>query len=303
LTNALKFVDELVLTIFEEAEFQSTMEVTLFPKRYIHKILFKLTNENKDDSILFDSVPFYWYNHGPFSETVAKSLDKLLELNILHIHETDDDSKFYTLKKKVKNLNQIEDYKDYISSLIKKFGVLESDKLVMDVYYKDKPYDFIPAYKKEFLEPIEKKLKVINNEEDFYDIISLSNLIDNCYNCEEKLPFEPIYKGFNEQFSIFSSILDKLYEEIDFNRFIITFNAIDEFWYTFAQALRITQHHDFYSNKLDRWTSFYYRKLKESKGTIKNLKEVERTTRHSKLKFTTSSSEILLSTVGKYISD
>jgi len=117
--------------------------------------------------------------------------------------------------------------------------------------------------------------------------------MDTCYDCEEKLPFEPIYRGFNEQFSIFSSILDKLYEEIDFNRFIITFKAIDDFWYTFAQALRVTKHHD-----------FYYNKLKDSKSTIKNLKDLERNIRHSKeLKFFNSSSEILLSTVGKYISE
>jgi hypothetical protein len=301
LTNALKFVDELILTIFKEAEFQSTVDITLFPKRYIHKILFKLTTENKDDKILFDSVPFYWYNHGPFSEIVAKSLDYLVELQILEI---DKNSKFYILKKNNNNLNQIGDYEDFIHSLIKNFSVFESEKLVMDVYYKDSPYDFIPTYKKEFLEPIEKKLNVITNEKDFQEIISLSNLMDTCYDCEEKLPFEPIYRGFNEQFSIFSSILDKLYEEIDFNRFIITFKAIDDFWYTFAQALRVTKHHDFYNNKLDNWKGLYYNKLKDSKSTIKNLKDLERNIRHSKeLKFFNSSSEILLSTVGKYISE
>jgi hypothetical protein len=300
LTTTLNFVDELIITIFEEVESQSTLDVTFLPKRYIQKILFKLTNENREDEVLFDSVPFYWYNHGPFSEIIAHRLDNLVNRHILDV---DNKSKFYILKKNDIQLNQVEEYEDFIQYLIRNFSVFDSENLVMDVYYNDSPYDFIPTYKKEFLEPIEKKLKIIDNEDDFYEIISLDDLINICYNCEEKLPYESIYRGYNEQFSIFSTVLDKLYNEIDFNTFNITYNAIDEFWYTFAQALRVTQHHEFYNNKLERWKGYYYDKLKESRTTIKKLKELKRSNHSSKLKLSKASSEMLLSTVGKYISD
>lgn len=297
--NLFNLADELVLAIFNEVQSQYGTRVTV-PKRYVHKILFRLREDFPEDRVLFESAPFYWYNYGPFSELIAKSIDNLLEAEIIGI-----ESEFYILTRPIEELELVADYEEDIHSLVNDYSVYDNERLVKDVYYKSAPFDFIPIYKKEILDPIDRHFSEINTQ-NFDHYFSPDQIIDKCYECESKLPFEPIFRGFNEQFSILSMILDNLYEEFVFDYFPITFDAIKLFWYTFAKALRVVTHEDFdlYNRSETRWTNSYFEKLTESRNKLKNLKELESSKIVTKdIEVSESAQKVLLSTVGRYISD
>jgi len=303
----LKLTDELILSLFKEMDYQSDsyQYTPTVPRTFIHKLLFKLQTNFADDKDLMNSIPYYWYNHGPYSEIVQEELDNLVRLGILELVESSVNS-YYVLKKENFKLELIKDYENDISSLLKKYSVFDLNKLVNDVYYNYAPYEFVPLYKREVLEPLKTDMKNVTNDDEFHEKINLDGLVELLYDCESELPFDKIFSQYSEFFSNFTSILDNLYDEIDLNTFNQTFSVIDKAWYTFAKALRVVKHDNFilYKRKEMQWRDQYWNTLGETRGKMQNLAKIERSSHtRSNLKYSPTARKILVSTVGKYISD
>lgn len=305
--TSLNLTDELILSIFKEMDdlSDSNQYTPTVPKTFIHKLLFKLQTNFYDDAVLMNSIPYYWYNHGPYSEIIQDELDNLVRLGFLELVQSSENS-YYVLKEENFKLEQSNDYKEDISRLLKKYSVFDLNALIDDVYYDFAPYRFVTLYKREILEPLKIEMKNVNNNNEFHEKINLDGLIELLYDCESELPFDKIFSQYSEFFSNFTSILDNLYDEIDLNTFNQTFLVIDKAWYTFAKALRVVKHDNFilYKRKEMQWRDQYWNTLGETRGKMQNLAKIERSSHtRSNLKYSPTARKILVSTVGKYISD
>lgn len=296
--NNLNLTDELILTIFNELS-NPSKEIKI-PKTFIQKILFKLKNDFEEDKTLVNSIPFYWYNHGPFSEPIRDSLNKLVSEDFLKI---DPVNEYYVLNKDIRLRSN--DYEEDIIKLLRKFSIYNLEKLIDDVYFNDAPFEFIPLYKREMLEPLEKKIAQ-SDKEYFKESIDLDELIDLLYDCESELPFDPIFNGYSRIFSNFTSILDNIYEEIDYINFIKSANIIKLMWYTFTKGLRIAEHEDavIYNIQEISWKEKYFSKIAKTEKDMEFLKDIEREScKNEYIIYPEKSKNLLLSTVGTYLFD
>lgn len=292
--------NELILKIFEGIEFRYERRISV-PKTFVHKILFKLRTLNPEDKRLHETIPFYWYNHGPFSEPIRDALESLVESETLVQEET----KYYSLNTEEFYFTEAGKYEDDVFKLLKKFDVYELDVLVDDVY-NYAPLDFIPLYKRKLLEPLHKKTRLINDEEEFHEKINLDQIIELLYDCECELPFDILFKGYSRIFSTFTSIFDNIYEEISFRNFLISLNFIDSMWYTFTKGFRVLDHENvfLYNNQIGYWREKYFEKLDDTNKKFEKLKIFEqKQNRNELIKYSADSKRILSSTVGKYIFD
>ena len=303
MTN-LTLTDQLILTLFKELNYQSDCSQEV-PKTFVQKLLFKLQTNFPDDINLMNSIPYYWYNHGPFSEIVQEELDNLVRLGFLEFVENHRNC-YYILKNYNFKLEESKDYQDDISDLLRKYSVFDLNELVDDVYYNFAPYDFVPLYKRKTLEPLKIEMRDVTTNEEFQEKINLDNLIELLYDCESELPFDKIFCRYSEFFSNFTTTLDNLYDEINLDTFNQTFTLIDNAWYTFAKALRIVKHDNFqqYIKKEMLWKSDYRRELSKSEVEANKLSLIDRVRyNESNLHYSPNSRKLLISTVGKYISE
>lgn len=306
--DRLTLTDELILEILKE----SNEPVS---KTYIHKILFKLKKRFPKDRNLLENIPFYWYTHGPYSEVVEDRLsnleDNLTRLSYYVKSETvsrqskNGTTHYYRLINEPPKFKLINDYEEDISELIKQFPRL--GKLVKNIYYNDAPYEFQPLYKIELLTPLTNKELTITSEEDFKEKIDLNDILDKLYDCECELPYEKLFKGYSKSFSRFTSVLDRLFDEINYKEFEEVSKLTNIMWDTFSKGLRVAKHDNFegYTRNVGNWRNRYH---KEVDKTNKNIDEMRKKV-FSQCKcteyppYSKTTKKILKSTVGQYLSN
>ncbi|CDG64216.1 hypothetical protein MBMB1_0097 [Methanobacterium sp. MB1] len=297
--NDYKLTNELILKIFEDIEYQNENKIRV-PKTFIHKILFKLRTKYSDDKLLKEKIPYYWYNHGPFSEPIETELKNLVESGTLI--KTEDEK--YVLND-VPVYSKIEDYEDELSSLLNKFSVFNLNALVDDVYFTHAPNEFIPLYKRKLLEPLDKKIDHLYNEEVFRERIDLDEIIELIYDCECELPFNSFINGYIRTFSVFTTFLDSLYDEACLKEFLISFEFIKIMWYTFTKGFRVIDHEDvfIYKIKVPNWRDKYFEELTKTDKQFNEFKIHTQKKNTNFIEYSQTSKQILSSTVGKYIFD
>ena len=266
------------------------------------KLLYQLKQELPPDHPLQEHIPFYWYQHGPYSDIINNKIDIL--------------SRQYLLKIPNKNKFKINpdftiDQTDYnpeiinqkVKKIIKKLMVKNTFEHITRIVYQKAPYPFMPIYKLELWENIENYVKSILQNDENPDLIQTA--INLGYKCEANLPFEPYYTRYEDLFSNFLTSLDKIYqnEMADYYNKEIK-KEVQSVWYTFTYGLRVKQHDkcQIYENQTRKWDIQFQKKLDNLNFDLKKFREIARkTSNNNKANFSDTSKKILSATIGTYI--
>jgi hypothetical protein len=301
------FIMDLILTIFIEMKYKFSHDVKL-TKRQVQKILFALKMELINE--IGDELPFYWYNHGPFSELVAGDLDGLVGKFLST--EPKNGYNLYVMKSELTN-TLVDDYiVDSIVNIVKKANPFNFNPFISYIYNEFAPFDFMPNFKIEFLNAFTEYNKHISNGQTLLDVylenpVTSKDLLEICYDCEAKLPFDPLFKDFNESFSRFLSVFETIYENEPDNEvlFFKTYELADEIiWNTFSGGVRILQegHDDYYEDKLDNWKYDFQNSLSNMKIKIKDFSYNDfKFTSDDNYELSETSRKLLNATIGSYI--
>lgn len=298
--NNFDNLEALTLLLFnqiKEAEYEgaSTFKVL--------KLLYQLKEELPKDHILQEDIPFYWYNHGPYSEPVKHELVGLTGEYLIEIPNSDNKLRIKTDF----DINEITYDSDVIDQKVTKIiRNLMKKRIFSDIesiVYAKAPYPFMPLYKLDFWKKIEKYKESIVDENENPDLIEAA--IELGYKCEAKLPSEPYYSKYEELFSKFLTDLDKInYNDMASYYYEAIENETKDVWFTFAQGLRVKHHEpvQIYEIKINNWDRMFNDKLKGLKINLNRFRSLARKrSMGTKVEFSDNSKRILSSTLGTYI--
>ncbi len=284
----------LILYLFDSV---SKKEYSGLNEYRTHKLLFKLKTELSEDHPLKESLPYYWYFHGPYSEIVSAQINKLKSDYI----RSNDRNLFY-LSKSLKNENIFKIIDDEVIDIIEK--LLEPrvfyniDRIV---YEKNAPYEFMPLYKLKFIKELDKYVKSVEKEDKSLELFN--DLQDIYYELKVTLPLEQIFKDFNDLFLIFTTDLNRIFEYNSDNLHYLkrTLNTTQRVWKTFAYGIRINHHDKYYDNRIESWKKIFFSDLNKLKTIVNRfdnftIKEIT----IEEIEFSDISKKILSSTVGNY---
>lgn len=246
------------------------------PKYAIHKILFKLQLELPNDNSVKKRIPFYWYNHGPFSEVIENNITWLKENDILKEYPIQEEKTLLGLEKEIK-LPETTDFKEaneILNSISYHVDFYHISSFVDEIYRKYAPCAFMPLFKLDFLKAMEEYVKRVSSGQQTLNLFiddysNLDKLESILYDCESELPLVSTFKPFNDSFSSFVTstgrVFDYIREEGEDTLFSgkEVLSIAEVTWLTFAKGIRILDigHDKYYNNKLDVWKNQYKQSL------------------------------------------
>jgi hypothetical protein len=286
---------ELILFLFEKLKDEGYVGVSEYRAQ---KLLFKLERELPDDHPLKQSIPYYWYFHGPFSEPLRY---KLKELKGKYLHKTiNNDKELFTLNEDYKtDLDIVDsDVENILDKLLEREIFFQIDRIVYD---EDAPYPFMPLYKFDFLEAINRYNQLLYAGKEDSDLIEKA--IKICYKCEAKLPFESYFLVFEDLFSRFITNLDMLTRN-NVGTYCSSelLNRANDTWYAFGQGVRVKHHSSYYEDDrlIEEWDNQFQSSLKSLDSNLNLLSEMARNSSRKPV-FSDTSKKILSSSVGTYL--
>jgi hypothetical protein len=249
--------EEIIRGLIQNIFFYTNVKLT---KTAIHKILFKLRTDLPVGHQVRTCLPFYWYNHGPFSEVVGSVIDEMKDNNSL---DEEEDQNGYALLFPARNvLNDsgiFSEVNEKLSTIVQSVNVYRLDSFVDRIYRENAPYEFMPLYKLDFLKNLEDAIfHITSDSTNNQQINRLENVL---FECEASLVDEPLFRDYNQKFSNFTSSMERSFTLIRAGEScskpvaqIIQMPAV-EVWYTFACGVRILEpaHDQYYNDKLPVW--------------------------------------------------
>jgi hypothetical protein len=249
--------EEIIRGLIQNIFFYIDVKLT---KTEIHKILFKLRTDLPVGHQVRTCLPFYWYNHGPFSEVVGSVIDEMKDNNSL---DEEEDQNGYALLFPARNvLNDsgiFSEVNEKLSTIVQSVNVYRLDSFVDRIYRENAPYEFMPLYKLDFLKNLEDAIfHITSDSTNNQQINRLENVL---FECEASLVDEPLFRDYNQKFSNFTSSMERSFTLIRAGEScskpvaqMIQKPAV-EVWYTFARGVRILApaHDQYYNDKLPAW--------------------------------------------------
>lgn len=240
-------------------------------KRAIHKILFKVRTTLPEDDPVREKIPFYWYNYGPYSEVVESSIDVLKSSGVLRDEKGRKGSLLVYNHNRADPVHALDEASAIVGHIVRGIDPYDIGSFVSQIYRDDAPYQFIPLYKMEFLVLFKKYLvppgqcTLASFSEGLPATQEFDRLEDVIYDCEASLIDEPLFEGFNDEFTSYVTGVGRAFDLIRYDgksaHPIIrqTYSTAKEIWYTFAKGVRILDegHDRYYDRKLREWEHQY----------------------------------------------
>ena len=233
--------DLLKFVLFELKE--KNMPISHFR---IQKAIFKIKMELGRDHPLFDYLPFYWYEHGPFSDVVSKQFIELKNNSSSHTVFLDD-----KLFEEFSQGNSLIDQYPIINDISDR--IFEDSNLFFNKFDEDIYLDYAPF---PFMHPFKYVLYETTRDDDLFSSLVSDDYLNVFYDCLSNLPYDNLLVDFSVLFSRLFSRLELINEEHQFlNNWAYIILPVQLSWLTFARWVRIYKHDAFYNDEIDSWKS------------------------------------------------
>lgn len=204
-----------------------------------------------------ESLPFYWYKHGPFSEYLTDIKQKM----IVEGKIVEENGRCTA------TTNRIVEHDDNIKLARKNMIAIinessnNSQRLMDEIYHTDAPCGFYLSFKNNFDAAVHNFLNDPNTN------FKPEDLIDILENSMGDLPNDSIFRNF--KYSLRDFI--ELFAETIQTKSVLEFAAplqkiIKEIFNTFANGIRIKNHDEFYDSETEKWRA-------EFDESVSNLNE------------------------------
>lgn len=224
----------------------------------IQKTVFKIKKELGENHPLYEYLPFYWYEHGPFSIVVAKQFNELKNNNCDYysLNEFSNNSKLINKYPSIKEISQriLEDKNDFLN------------KFDETIYVDYAPFSFMYTFKYQLFEQ--------SRTGDFIYSGDYDNYLDSFYDCLSNLPYDDLLNPFSILFSRLFSRLELLNDENQFfNCWDYISKSIQQSWITFARWISIYEHDTFYNDKVLNWKQDLDKRIKAFNKSVNYLED------------------------------
>ncbi|MCL2115199.1 MAG: hypothetical protein FWH29_03140 [Methanobrevibacter sp.] len=299
LDENVEIIDDLLMFLLFEMKGKN-MSINKFR---CQKAIFKIKMDLGEKNPLFDKIPYYWYNFGPFSQTVSDSFNSMIHL--LNPNRKLNDYTYNSLKNH--DFNIIIKYPE-IENIVK--GLINNrdyfyEKLHKEVYLKYAPYDCMYPFKFEIFDIADKKRSI--------DYFNTDKFINSFFKCESKLPSNSYFNDFSDIFSNFLANLDLLNDENLLKKcWSVLRDPIKFLWLTFTKEVRVKHKDKFYDYKEKEWDLIFKNKTNTLKLSIDIADEEIEKFRYKKPfnefhntneSYTSLQKKILNSTIGNYLKE
>ena len=235
------------------------------PEAAIHAVLFEVRRALPRDNPGRERLPFYWYTHGPYSEIVRSSIEDLERRGILR-EETKAGKTLLVLDARPAAVGCVceDELSAVVGRIVREIDPLEA--FINRIYRDHAPYEFMPCYRVDFIAPLEGY--IASHPEGTLDqgsLCGIDRLEDALYACEAVLVEEPLFEGFNDEFTAYVSGAGKAFdiartgESAAYPAIRATYAVARDAWCVFAGGVRILSrgHDDYYDGRLERWEQEY----------------------------------------------
>ena len=214
----------------------------------IQKTIFKIKMELGPDHPLFDYLPFYWYEHGPFSKVVSKQFRQLKSNNCIQYSSHTvflDDGSF----KEFSQGNDLVDEYPIINSISDK--IFADSNSFFNKFDEDIYLDYAPFH---FMHPFKYVLYETTRDDELFSSLVPDNYLNVFYDCLSDLPYDNLLVDFSVLFSRVFSRLELMNDENQFlNNWGHIIPPVQLSWLTFARWVRIHDHDTFYNDDICSW--------------------------------------------------
>lgn len=278
----IQVVKEMIKIIFKNFETKKSQHK--LTKKTIQKILFQVSKSLPENHPIRNSIPFYWFLEGPYSEIIAQTIDSMNGEQIL----SKDDSQYelYTCNSDFKHKRLI-NHQEYGFEKIRKIISDEVDNthgfsnqpLVKTVYEKS-PILFYPLYKFDFLTNFDSYCNHHIDNSPVIDTFPESNLLSKLEQSALAIPPNPIFADFKILFFQFSKIVEKTLEFKEkkdpiYGRALENLRELPRVtWMAFAYGARILEHDAYYQNKVSGWKAMFSDKIKILNDSITSITQI-----------------------------
>ena len=224
---------------------QKNMSISHFR---IQKVIFKIKMELGHNHPLFDYLPFYWYEHGPFSNVVSKQFRQLRNNNCIQysLHTVFLDDKSFDV---FSNHNSLIDEYPIINSISDR--IIADSNLFFNKFDEDIYLDYAPF---SFMHPFKYVLFETTRDDELFSSLVSDNYLDVFYDCLSNLPYDNLLVDFSLSFSRLFSRLELINDENQFlNSWAHIILPVQLSWLTFVRWVRIYNHDAFYEEEIGSW--------------------------------------------------
>ena len=165
----------------------------------IQNSIFKIKMELGKNHPLYDYLPFYWYEQGPFSDVVSKQFKQLKSSNSYSF----DDESFnkFSQNQLIGQYPQIHNISDRIFADSNSFF----NKFDEDIYLNYAPFPFMHPFKYVLYEP--------TRDDELFSSLVPDDYLNVFYDCLSDLPYDSLLVDFSVLFSRLFSRLELMNDE------------------------------------------------------------------------------------------
>ncbi|MEZ3145602.1 hypothetical protein [Halobaculum sp. MBLA0143] len=223
--------------------------------------IFYLTQRRLDpDNRVAESLPFYWYQHGPMSTAVSHTLQSAKAGGVVDGRTTETGGQVFTPGgEDPPGIAEDEDLaaaEAAIREVLEQYDVFGNlDERLREDIYVDAPYDFQLYYKFEVLPAVEAFAR-----DPYYLAEPPEEIQFRLARAEGKTPTDAAFDEWRKRFSWFVTLAETYLAAVDESekRMSETFGRLaTDVWELFAKRLRIEEHDEAYADKEAAWELEY----------------------------------------------
>ena len=235
-------------------------------KTTLQKFLYKSTTELSDENPLKNTIPFYWYIHGPYSPPLITLNETLLEEDIL---KPKGKGYIASTTRLCKHDEFFEEARTALTKMIGSVTSANSTTVIEDLYAYEAPYQFYISFKSRFT------AMLYNYLHDAHSRFKTEQLENILHQTIGELPNEPLFSRFKYAYLDFIDIMIKVIKldlpdnskkDIE----TISWNLFE----TFAKGVRILHHDDYFDVKVPNWKTQFEDSINEMEQNIDQLHEL-----------------------------
>ncbi len=239
-----------------------------------HKIAWDI-KQKIDSKIVRDSMHFYWYKHGPYSEPIRETLHSLESRHILKKEQRGSQC-FYMLQAKP-SINNADSTIQQLSAVVKdtlaRHDLYNLDAMLKEVYMQA-PLKFQPIFRFEYLQDLAFYKELLFDAEHNENAMPAikKKLMKSLYLAEANLPESPRFGGFKTLFSEYAGAIqtvNELYTSEEEKEFVfLSLQTANIIWDTFAYGLRIECHESYYDNRVPQWENDFEKAIMSMESSV-----------------------------------
>ena len=225
---------------------------------------------------LVDTLQFYWYKQGPYSQNISDTINKM-ECCALLLASQHLETKQYRLdhnldKPQVQHDGDMQEAVSVMTETVRQFPGLRQRT---DEIYKNAPYEWYRTYNTEFMNAFKKyQTNITRNGVGNFEPSNTETLLESLEGTEYTAPhtqeFFDIRLAHNGFCRICNEVLATEHTRKDIGIIKELMSLCIELWNIFAYKVRILHHDDHYDSKIDSWNNKYNKELRNLKEKLES---------------------------------